>query len=321
MTARFTRRPSARRRLAAAGAIAVTGALLLTGCGDQTDDADGGSGDGGKEGAKGTKSSEAPLFSELPKEIQDAGVIRVGSDIAYPPIEFFDDKELKGVDPGIAEALSEQLGVKLEFKDAGFDQLIIGLNKSGKYDIVMSAMTDTKERQDGAAEDEAGGVDFVDYFKAGSALLVEKGNPKKIESLDDLCGLGVAAQRGTANETLVNEQNKKCGDDKIDFFIADKDTDSVTQLQNGRVQVVVTDYPVAIYSAETAGGGDRFEVVGDQIDAAPYGIAVHKDNTQLRDAIQKALQAIMDNGEYAKVLKEWGAEAGALEQATVNAGK
>ncbi|MBW1597162.1 ABC transporter substrate-binding protein [Streptomyces sp. JJ38] len=317
MTARSTRRPSARRRLAAAGAVAVTGALLLTGCGDQTDDADAGSGDGGK---KGTKSSEAPLFSELPKEIQNAGVIKVGSDIAYPPIEFFDDKELKGVDPGIAEALSEQLGVELKFIDANFDQLVIGLNQSDKYDIVMSAMTDTKERQEGAAQDADGGVDFVDYFQAGSALLVEKGNPKKIESLDDLCGLGVAAQRGTANETLVNEQSKKC-DDKIDFFIADKDTDSVTQLQNGRVQAVVTDYPVAIYSAKTAGGGDRFEVVGDQIDAAPYGIAVHKENTQLRDAIQKALQAIMDNGEYAKVLEEWGAEAGALEQATINAGK
>ncbi|WP_431781185.1 ABC transporter substrate-binding protein [Streptomyces chumphonensis] len=316
MTARITRRPSARRRLAAAGAIAVTGALILTGCGDQTDNAD-----SGDEGKKETTSSEAPLFDQLPKDIQDAGVINVGSDIAYPPIEFIEGEEIKGIDPDLAEAMSKQLGVELKFQDAAFDQLIIGLNDSKRYDIVMSAMTDTKERQDGAAEDAEGGVDFVDYFQAGSALLVEKGNPEKIETLDDLCGLGVAAQRGTANEALLEAQIEKCGDDKIEPFIADKDTDSVTQLQNGRVQAVITDYPVAIYTEKTAGGGDRFEVVGEQIDAAPYGIAVNKQNTELRDAVQKALQAIMDNGEYAEVLKEWGAEEGALEKATVNAGK
>ncbi|MGD9482385.1 ABC transporter substrate-binding protein [Streptomyces sp. TRM70308] len=316
MTARFTRRHSARRRLGAAGAIAVTGALLLTGCGDQTDGAEG----GGDSVEQEEKENAAPLFDALPKEIQDAGVINVGSDIAYPPIEFFEGEELKGIDPGLAEAMSEQLGVELKFHDATFDQLVIGLN-SDRYDIVMSAMTDTKERQEGQSADAEGGADFVDYFKAGSALLVEKGNPEKIQSLEDLCGLTVAAQRGTANEELLKQQSEQCGDDEIKSFIADKDTDSVTQLQTGRVQAVITDFPVAIYNEKTAGGGDRFEVVGDQIDAAPYGIAVSKDDTELRDAIQQAVQAIIDNGEYAEVLKEWNAEAGAIEEATVNAGE
>ncbi|MBW1603046.1 ABC transporter substrate-binding protein [Streptomyces sp. JJ66] len=316
MTARLTRRPSARRRLGTAGAIAVTGALLLAGCGDQTDDAS----EGGDSVKPEKSGNSAPLFGELPKEIQEAGVINVGSDIAYPPIEFFEGEEITGIDPGLAKAMSEQLGVELKFQDAAFDQLVIGLN-SDRYDMVMSAMTDTKERQEGQSEDAEGGADFVNYFKAGSAILVEKGNPEGITSLDDLCGLTVAAQRGTANEALLKEQNDTCGDDKIEPFIADKDTDSITQLQTGRVQAVITDFPVAIYNEKTAGGGDRFEVVGDQIDAAPYGIAVSKDDTKLRDALQKAVQAIIDNGEYAKVLKEWNAEAGAIEEATVNAGK
>ncbi|MFD1830099.1 ABC transporter substrate-binding protein [Streptomyces desertarenae] len=325
MTARTTRplptvggapRPSARRRLAVAGALAVAGSLLLTACGDQTDGAGAGDGDGG---TKAQKKSQAPLFDKLPKDIQEAGVIKVGSDIAYAPIEFMNEKgEPDGVDPDLAEAMGKVLGVELKFENGTFDQLVLGMN-SGRYDIVMSAMTDTKERQKGESEDAEGGADFVDYFKAGSAILVKKGNPEKIETLEDLCGRTVAAQRGTANETLVKKQDKEC-DEGIDEFIADKDTDSITQLQNGRADAVVTDFPVALYNELTAGGGKLFEVVGEQIDAAPYGIAVSKKDTQLRDALKEAVQAIIDNGEYAKVLKEWKAEAGAIEEATVNAG-
>ncbi|MEE1927630.1 ABC transporter substrate-binding protein [Streptomyces sp. TRM 70351] len=317
MTARITRRPSARRRLAAAGAIAVTGALLLSACGDQTDGAK--SGSEGEE-KKDATASTAPLFDQLPKDIQDKGVITVGSDIAYAPIEFMDENnEIAGVDPDLAEAIGKELGVEMKFENATFDQLVLGMN-NGRYDIVMSAMTDTKERQQGASEDAKGGADFVDYFKAGSAILVAKGNPEKIQSLDDLCGKTVAAQRGTANEDLIKEQQKKC-DEEIDAFIADKDTDSITQLQTDRADAVITDYPVALYNELTAGDGELFEVVGEQIDAAPYGIAVSKKNTELRDAVQKAVQAIIDNGEYAKVLEEWKAEAGAIEEATVNAGQ
>ncbi|GAA2465336.1 ABC transporter substrate-binding protein [Streptomyces macrosporus] len=323
MTARTTRplpsvggtsRPSARRRLVAVGALAVAGSLLLTACGDQTDSG----GEGGGEPK--AKTSEAPLFDKLPKDIQSAGVIKVGSDIAYAPIEFMnEDGEPDGIDPDLAEAMGKVLGVELKFENGTFDQLVLGMN-SGRYDVVMSAMTDTKERQQGESKDAEGGADFVNYFKAGSAILVKKGNPKNIETLDDLCGKKVAAQRGTANETLVKEQDKKC-DGGLDAFIADKDTDSITQLQNGRADAVVTDFPVALYNELNAGGGKLFEVVGDQIDAAPYGIAVNKKDTQLRDALKAAVQEIIDNGEYAKVLKKWKAEAGAIEEATVNAGK
>ncbi len=86
MTASTTRRTTAKSRIAAVGAIAVAGALILTGCGDQT-------ADGGKDGGSSKSSSEkkAPLFDKLPKEIQSKGVINVGSDIAYAPVEYVDE--------------------------------------------------------------------------------------------------------------------------------------------------------------------------------------------------------------------------------------
>lgn len=315
MTARTTRRTTAARsRLTAVGAIAVAGALTLSACGDQTD---GGSSEETKTGT----ASAAPLADKLPKAIQDKGVITVGSDIAYAPMEFMDENNKPaGVDIDLANAMGEVLGVKFQFENATFDQLVLGMN-NGRTDIVMSSMTDTKERQQGASEDAKGGADFVNYFKAGSALLVQKGNPENVNSLEDLCGLTVAAQRGTANETLLKEQQKKCGDEKIKEFISDQDTDSITQLQTKRADVVITDFPVALYNELNAGGGKLFEVVGDQIDAAPYGIAVSKKNPELRDAIQAAVQKIIDDGTYGEVLKKWKAESGAIEKATVNAGQ
>ncbi|GAA4774837.1 MULTISPECIES: ABC transporter substrate-binding protein [Streptomyces] len=307
-------RTSRTSRMVVAGAIAVAGAMLMTACGDQTDSAD--------EGTKETGSaSAAPLADKLPQSIRDKGVITVGSDIAYAPMEFMDENNKPaGVDIDLANAMGEVLGVEFKFENATFDQLVLGMN-NGRTDIVMSSMTDTKERQQGATEDAKGGADFVNYFKAGSALLVQKGNPENVSSLDDLCGLTVAAQRGTANETLLKDQQAKCGDDKIKEFISDQDTDSITQLQTKRADVVITDFPVALYNELNAGGGNLFEVVGDQIDAAPYGIAVSKENTELRDALQAAVQQIIDDGSYGEVLKEWKAESGAIETATVNAGQ
>src|SRR5690242_12466556 len=105
MTASSTRRTTAARtRLAAVGAIAVAGTLILTGCGDQTDKSSSNSSD--------TSSSSAPLASKLPADVKKAGVIKVGSDIAYPPVEYMQNGKAVGIDPDIADALGKQLGVK-----------------------------------------------------------------------------------------------------------------------------------------------------------------------------------------------------------------
>jgi polar amino acid transport system substrate-binding protein len=321
MTARTPRR---RSRLAAVGALAAAGALFLGACGDQTEDEESGDsgGSGGSSGgsSEGSQNAQAELHDMLPQQIKDAGEIVVGSDIAYPPVEFMDeDDEIAGIDPDIGEALGEVLGVDVTFENGTFDGLILGMN-NGRYDVIMSAMTDTKERQEGASADaEGGGADFVNYFQAGSAILVPKGNPEGIQSPDDLCGLSVAAQQGTANETLLEEQQDAC-DEPIDPIINEVDTASITALQNGRADAVITDYPVALYNELTAGDGELFEVTGEQIDAAPYGIAVPKDQPELRDALQAAVQEIMDNGTYAEILQEWNAETGAIDEATINAG-
>ncbi|MEU6254994.1 ABC transporter substrate-binding protein [Streptomyces sp. NPDC047043] len=318
MTASSTRRTTAaHHRLAAVGAIAVAGALILTGCGDQTD-----KGSSSSESA----SSSAPLASKLPADIRKAGVIKVGSDIAYPPVEFMQNGKAVGIDPDIADALGKQLGVKFEFQNGKFDNLIVGL-QAKRFQVLMSAMSDTKDRQDGIDSDTGKkvgkGVDFVDYFTAGTSILVQKGNPKGIKSLDDLCGKVVALQKGTTSEGIAKTQSTKCtkdGKKAINLQTFDTDPEALLRLKQGASVADLNDFPVAAYNAKTSGGGKDFEVTGDQIEAGPYGIAVSKDDTQLRDALQAAMSAIIENGDYTKILQKWNVTDGAVTEAKINGG-
>ncbi|GHI05046.1 atrA protein [Streptomyces cellostaticus] len=319
MTARSTcRTTAAHSRPAAVGAIAVVGALLLTGCGDQTK---------GKNNESGSASSvNAPLADKLPKEIRDKGKILVGSDIAYAPVEFKDSSgTIVGLDPDLAAAMGKQLGVKLEFNNGTFDGLLTGL-RSGRYDIAMSAMTDNKNRQEGVDPDTGNkvgeGVDFVDYLTAGVSIYTRKGDTKGITSWSDLCGKKIAVERGTVSEDLAKQEAKKCPSGKklaIEAF--DDDQQSQTRLRSGGVDAASSDFPVAAYAVKTSGGGKDFEIVGDQVEAAPYGIAVAKNDTQLRDALQAAMNAVIKSGEYQKILEKWGAQDGAVKESVVNGGK
>ncbi|MET7429024.1 MULTISPECIES: ABC transporter substrate-binding protein [Streptomyces] len=319
MTASSTRRTTAARsRLAAAGAIAVAGALLITGCGDQTKDKN--------ENSGSASAGSAPLADKLPQDIRSKGKIRVGSDIAYAPVEYKDSAgKVVGLDPDLAAALGKQLGVTFDFQNGTFDALLTGL-RSDRYDIAMSAMTDNKNRQDGVDPDTGKkvgeGVDFVDYLTAGVSIYTRKGDTKGITTWDDLCGKKLAVQRGTTSEDLAKQQAKKCPSGKklaIEAF--DDNQQAQTRLRSGGADAVSADFPVAAYAVKTSGGGKDFEIVGDQVEAAPYGIAVSKKETQLRDALQAAMNAIIKNGEYQKILEKWGAQDGAVKESVINGGK
>ncbi|MCU1672227.1 MAG: atrA protein [Frankiales bacterium] len=291
--------------------IALAAGLVLSGCGSS----DGDSPAVDERRASGSAAG-APLAAELPQAIRDAGVLKVGSDVAYAPVEFFDTdgKTVIGIDPDLGKALASQLGVKLEFQNATFDGLITSLG-SKRIDLIMSAMSDTPERQKQ--------IDFVDYFTAGTSILVKKGNPEGIKTLDDFCGKTVALQRGTTQEDVAKAQQAKCktAGKELKVLAFDRDTEALLQVKQGRAVADMNDFPVAAYNAKTSGGGNDFEVVGEQIEAGPYGIGVRKEDTQLRDALQKALQALIANGDYGKVLEKWNVAQGAVTTATVNGGK
>ncbi|WP_405684618.1 ABC transporter substrate-binding protein [Streptomyces sp. NBC_00057] len=317
MTASTTRRTAAKSRIAAVGAIAVAGTMLLTACGDQTN-----SYTPKKEGGS---ENSAPLFAKLPADIQKAGVIKVGTDATYAPMEIKQGEKIVGVDPDIAAALGKQLGVRFEFTSGTFDTLL-GALPTGRYDAVMSSMSDTKARQEGLdskGKKTGTGVDFVDYFTASTGILVKKGNPEGITSVDDLCGKKLAVQRGTTYETAAKNLSAKCATDgraKISIEAFSTDAEAQTRVKSGGAVADLNDSPVAAYIAKSAGGGNDFEAIANKGDAGPFGIAVDKKNTQLRDALRAAVDAIIADGTYKAALDKWGAGDGAVTKAVVNGG-
>ncbi|MFB7266273.1 ABC transporter substrate-binding protein, partial [Streptomyces nojiriensis] len=98
------------------------------------------------------------------------------------------------------------------------------------------------------------------------------------------------------------------------------DAEAQTRVRAGGAVAGVNDYPVAAYLALKADGGNAFEIAGNQIEAGPFGIAVAKDRTALRDALRAALAAIIADGSYRKALDKWGAGTGAVASADVNTG-
>ena len=260
-------------------------------------------------GAPGGGSDPASL---VPPEIKSAGVIRAATDATYPPNEFVgtDGKTLIGFDIELANAVASKLGVKIQFANAKFDSIITGIT-AGRYDLAFSSFTDNKERQQK--------VDFVDYFTAGTSILVKKGNPENITKLEDLCGKKIALESGTVQVKIA--QGAKCtGGKKIDITQLPDDATARLQVTTGRVVADMNDFPVAEYTARTSGGGKDFEVVGTQYETAPYGVAISKKLPGLRDAVQAAMKALVADGTYDQILKKWDIQQGALKDITINSG-
>jgi polar amino acid transport system substrate-binding protein len=303
------------RRRRAIGALALLAVLALAaGCSG---------GGGGPEQA-----TDAPAVAEgltdlgqrLPQRIRTAREIRVGSDVSYAPVEFYDafapdvldrpvgepEPQVRGIDPDLAAELGRKLGVRFTFVNTAFDELIPAL-QARQFDLIISSMTATPER--------AREISFLEYFQAGTSILVPRGNPERVSSMADLCGATVTLQAGTIHEELVAAQQANCGRRPIKDRPLDSGTQVVLEVKFGRADAALADFPVAAYNAKVSGQGRDFQVVGDQIDPGPYGIGIRKDDEELRSVLQDALREIIEDGSYDRVLTKWNVTDGALKSA------
>ena len=237
-------------------------------------------------------------------ELED-GVLQVGSNIAYAPIEFFEEGSEKptGLDVDLAEALADLLGAETDFQNRGFAVLIPTL-QDGEIDVIMSAMTITDERLQE--------IDFIAYLDVGTGILVVAGNPAGVQAFDDLCGLKVAVQDDTIQVDQVNALNEAtCADNQVDLQPFSENVLAVEQLRVGGADAVLADDPVVVNDARVSDG--QLEVAVSGFAPAPYGIGVRKDSSALRAALRDALQTLIDNGTYADILEEWNLTSGSVE--------
>lgn len=291
-------------------AAAAATASLLTACGGGSDSAGEPS-----TSAVAKQEKDAALHAKLPADIREAGGVKIGTEALYPPFESLadDNKTIVGLDPDLAKALGEVLGVKVKFTNTAFDGLLTALD-GGRFDLVIAAVTDTKERE---AE-----YDFVDYFMTGQSIVVKKGNPEEITEVADLCGRPVAVLRASTQEKLLEGFNdKECKGDPIDVTALQSDKDALVQVQTGRADASFTQDAVGVYNAQTIGGGNQFEIANSEaLLPTPVGIVFAKDDAALRDAFRAALDVLIENGAYAEILEKHDMSQGALEESAVNLG-
>jgi polar amino acid transport system substrate-binding protein len=217
-------------------------------------------------------------------------------------------QNLIGVDPELAELIAEQLGLKFEITNASFPGLIPGL-QSNQWHLAISSMSDTEERRKA--------VNFVDYFVAGGAIMVKKGNPEGITEIADLCGKNVVGAKGSSNLAILQTFSQdKCDSPMVISESEDAPT-GLLQIDTDRAIGTVVDYPVAKNMAAKSGA---YDVLDEQYEAGPWGMAVEKGNTSLARAVQAALQELIDNGEYQKLLEKYDVAGSAVKGAQLNAG-
>jgi polar amino acid transport system substrate-binding protein len=247
------------------------------------------------------------------------GIVKVGSDIPYPPWEMYvgNTDQVTGLDYDLAQAIGAKLGVTFQFVKTGFDSIIIGI-QAGNLDVAMSSMYDNKTRQETC--------DFVDYAKDGTGILVLKGNPNGINTFADLAGKNVGCEKGTTQAlalSSLNDQFKSEGMAQMNVSEYPDQPSVLLAVQSGKVVCDLSDSSTIGYVAATTDNGNTFEVIMDPNPPAgwetqPDGIAVLKSNTGLRDAIQKALQELMDEGVYTTIINNYGIQP--WPSATIDAG-
>lgn len=288
---------------------ALIAALALSGCADTSSSEAPSS---STEDAAAAPTVDPDLQKRLPAEIRDRGALRIVTDASYPPLESFaaDGRTIVGVDPDLANAIGAVLGVEVSITNGDFGGLI-DLVVAGEADMVMSAMTDTVERQ--------GRLDFVDYFLAGSSMVVRRGNPHAISTMHNLCGHTVSVEAATIQESQIEEFQSQCTS-PIEVVSGVTNDDALVLLRTDRAVAVLMDFPSAEYLVTNAATAGFYELATtEQFDPGHYGIGIAKNRPDLRDLVADALRKLHADGIYDEILAEWNVSDGALPEISVNA--
>lgn len=283
-----------RHRALTAALLAVTAALPLAAC-------------GGPDSPSGTSPAAAGA-ADL--QLVEDGVLTVGVDATYPPMEYREGGQLEGVNVELVTDLAKRLGLEVRFVDVAFADLRPAA-AAHTIDVISSSMTDTAARQ---AE-----VDFLDYFVAGAQVLVGA-DAGDLSSPSSWCGRRGATTGGTTDSDILLAQSQLCvqaGQRPITFIDVPY-TKSVDEVLAGRADFGLEDLPAAVYLAAESDG--KIVVQGDQLQPQPYGYGVAKDRTALRDALQRALQDAIADGTYDEVLQKHDVAGGALKSTSLNGG-
>jgi ABC-type amino acid transport substrate-binding protein/predicted Ser/Thr protein kinase len=260
---------------------------------------------GGPSLAAGAVSS---IAATVPADIRATGRLVIGVNVPYAPNEFKNsDGQIVGFDVELMKAITRTLGLVPDYREAPFEDIIPSV-QGGKYNIGMSSFTDTVERQSM--------VDFVTYFQAGTQWAQQAGSSV---DPDAACGLRIGVTAGAIQETKeIPAKSDACvaaGVAPIEKVVYDRQDDLTSALIAGKIDAMTADSPVTGFAIKLSAGA--LEPAGQVFDSAPYGWPVAKDSA-LAESLRKALEHVMQTGEYKTIATMWGVEKGMIDKPVIN---
>jgi len=308
-----------RLRLAAAATSAAL-PLALAGCGS------GGTGGTGGTSAAGA-ASPAPtgnpvaavhkvdsVAALLPAEVRKSGKLRIGSSVGGPPGAYYPQGaggKPVGQDIDLANAVAKVLGIELQRQDASFETILPALG-SGKYDVGTGNFGVTAERLKT--------IDFATYINDGQGFAVKKGNTSlggKVTDLTRLCGLTIGTGAGTTFEATLEAQKKVCvkaGKKPYDVKVYSENGALLTALQQGRIDVEMSTINGLRHQASQQAARTTFLGEYHRLDV---GFAFKK-GSRLTRAFQSAVNELIKDGVYARILDKWGTGPSAIKTSRIN---
>ncbi|QKJ86839.1 polar amino acid transport system substrate-binding protein [Paramixta manurensis] len=254
------------------------------------------------------------LKSLLPADVVKRGYVVAGTNPNTPPTTFYkeDNKTLAGREIDIMNAVGERLGIQVQWRDTGgFDNIIPGL-KTGRYDVALSNVNATTERLKQ--------IDFVSYYDASRLGIISRkdANIPPFKTLDSVCGKESGAGSGTTQVTRLEEAGKACeaaGKQPIKVSIFPDRPAGVQAVVSGRVPMFLGPYEGLLWQVKVIKPLTMSGII--TVNDAPVSIAFSKDSA-LEPAVQAALNSLIKDGSYQKILDSWGIGFGAVKEAKRN---
>lgn len=243
------------------------------------------------------------------------GTLTIGTNLPFAPLGFYesDGKTMTGAEIDLMRGVAKHMGLNADIKNTAWDGLIPAA-KAKRYDVVWASIGDFEERRTQ--------IDFVDYMEVRSAVVVRSVDASKVKDKMDLCGLKAGATKGASTVTTLQGFSEDCrsaGKEPIGISQFPSTAEGLTALRSKRIDAECMDGPVAVYKAtvDEAVFSMAIPAVGPSI---LYGVGVNKSDTALRGQIQEALNQMIKDGSYGKILDKYGLGAYAIDEATINAG-
>lgn len=240
--------------------------------------------------------------------------VAVGIYPSYPPLDMRDPAtgKLKGFDVDFGNAVAQKLGIKIEWRETAYVQLIASI-QTGRIRLFFNGMNETPARLRLIA--------FVDYLRSGTQFMTLSGDAATFPSIAALCGKKVAASRGTnLPEQIADWSKANCeaaGKPAVIYLSADNNIDARNQLKQGRSDAMAQDSLTIPFVRSQEPG--TYATIGEAFNPVRMGIGVGKDDTALQDRLSHAVQSLIDDGSYAKLIAKWGLPASsAVAKATIH---